>query len=104
MAPYINKVFNSFLEHDSTERLRGVEGEGRCPGLRVVPPPTDEVVPRVLFATLVTYNSPSKGKCTLAGVFGLPKCTLEGTTIAHPWAMGKVRGLVENSCCFPAQT
>ena len=29
MAPYINKVFNSNLEHDSTERLRRVRGEGR---------------------------------------------------------------------------
>ena len=27
-------------------------------------------------------------ECTLAGVFSLPKCTLEGTTIAHPSAMG----------------
>ena len=62
MAPYINKVFNSNLEHDSTERLRRVRGEGRCPGPRVAPPP--------------------------AGVFSLLKCTLEGTTIAHPSAMG----------------
>ena len=32
MAPYVNKVFNSNLEHDSTERLRRVRGEGQCPG------------------------------------------------------------------------
>ena len=46
------------------------------------------VAPRTPFATLVTYNSPSKGKCTSAGFFGLLKCTLAGTTIAHPSAMG----------------
>ena len=88
MAPYINKVFNSNLEHDSTERLRRVRGEGRCPGPRVAPPPADAVVPGTPFATLVTYNSPSKGKCTSAGVFSLLKCTVEGTTIAHLSAMG----------------
>ena len=88
MAPYINKGFNGNLEHDSTEQLRRVRGEGRCPGPRVAPPPADAVVPGTPFATLVTYNSPSKGKCTSVGVFSLLKCTLEGTTIAHPSAMG----------------
>ena len=87
MAPYINKVFNSNLEHDSTQRLRRVRGEGRFPGLRVAPPPADEVAPGTPFVTLVTYNSPSKGKCTSAGVFSLLKCTLEGTMIAHLSAM-----------------
>ena len=88
MAPYINKVFNSNLEHDSTERLRRVRGEGRCPGPRVAPTLADAVAPGTPFATLVTYNSPSKGKCTSAGVFSLLKYTLEGTTIAHQSAMG----------------
>ena len=88
IAPCINKIFNNNLEHDSTERLRRVRGEGRCPGPRVAPPPADAVAPGTPFATLVTYNSPSKGKCTSAGIFSLLKCTLEGTAIAHPSAMG----------------
>ena len=88
MAPYINKVFNRNLEHDSAERLRRVRGEGQCPGPRVAPPPADAIAPGTPFATLVTYNSPSKGKCTSAGVLSLLKSTLEGTTIAHPSAMG----------------
>ena len=88
MAPYINKVFNSNLEDDSTERLRRVRGEGRCPGPRVAPPPADEVAPGTPFATLVTYNLPSQSKCTATGIFSLLKCTLQGTTIAHLSAMG----------------
>ena len=88
MALCINKVFNNNLEHDCTERLRRIGGEGRCPGPRGAPPPADEVAPGTPFATLLTYNSPSKGKCTSAGVFNLLKCTLERTTIAHPSAMG----------------
>ena len=71
MAPYINKVFNNNLEHDSMVQLRRVKGEGRCQGSRVVPPTKDEVAPGTPFATLVMYNLPSKGKCTFVGVFCL---------------------------------
>ena len=88
MAPYINKVFNSNLEPDSTERLRRVRGEGRCPGPRVAPPPADEVAPGTPFATLVTDNSPSQGTCTSAGVFSLLKCTLEGTRMGLKHTQG----------------
>ena len=61
MAPYINQFFNSNLEHNSTYRVRRVTSEGQYPGPRVAPPPVDDVAPGTPFATLVTYNSPSKG-------------------------------------------
>ena len=97
MAPYINKVFNSNLEHDSTERLRRVRGEGRCPGPRVAPPPADEVAPGTPFTTLATYNLHVSRGLRLAKVyFGRHN---DCTSVAS--STPKVRSLVEILVVFP---